>query len=304
MRDVALWCNTIAGSAYIANAAYPMRLRQLPGLSAFASALFIGALTCCVTAQAEVDRPAPVREYRHGFPIGYLNTQDLPDVLALLPPPPGDESAQATADRAYNRASQTVRHGPRGKLATADAQLSFPSAADTFACALGMAVTEAETPYLYQLLRRTLTDVAQTNYVLKDTYKRSRPYVLNGGPTCTPALESKMRKDGSYPSSHAAVGWAWALILAEAAPNQANAILARGLAFGDSRSICNVHWGSDINAGRLVGAATVAKLHSNPEFLSDLSAARAEIAAHHNKLNPPRDCAAESAALSIHIPQP
>jgi len=237
--------------------------------------------------------------------MGYLSAQDLPDVLTLVPPPPTDSSAQAAADRAYNRASQTVRNGPRGRLATADAQLALPAAAETFSCALGVGVSDADTPYVFQLLRRTLTDVAQTNSLLKDTYKRLRPYAVNDGPTCTPALEAKMRKDGSYPSSHAAAGWAWALILAEVAPQQANALMARGLAFGESRSICNVHWGSDINAGRIVGAATVAKLHSSAEFTADVAAAKAEIQGRRAKGSlPARDCTAENSALAIHVPAP
>jgi acid phosphatase (class A) len=45
------------------------------------------------------------------------------------------------------------------------------------------------------------------------------------------------------------VGWAWALILAEISPEQSDAILARGAAYGASRNVCNVHWRSDVNAG-------------------------------------------------------
>ena len=32
--------------------------------------------------------------------------------------------------------------------------------------------------------------------------------------------------------------------------------------------VCNVHWNSDVREGRIVAAAVVAKLHSNPEFLT------------------------------------
>jgi len=49
--------------------------------------------------------------------------------------------------------------------------------------------------------------------------------------------------------------------------------------FGQSRIICNVHWQSDVNQGRIMGAATVARLHADPGFLADLEAAKAEIAA-------------------------
>ncbi len=39
----------------------------------------------------------------------------------------------------------------------------------------------------------------------------------NNAPVCTPEDEEKLRKDGSYPSGHTALGWAWALILTEIA---------------------------------------------------------------------------------------
>jgi len=68
----------------------------------------------------------------------------------------------------------------------------------------------------------------------------------NGAPVCTPEDEEVLRKDGFYPSGHTALGWAWALILTEIAPDRADAILARGRAFGVSRNICNVHWHSDV----------------------------------------------------------
>lgn len=73
------------------------------------------------------------------------------------------------------------------------------------------------------------------------------------------------------------MGWAWALILSELAPDRADAILARGLAYGESRVICGVHYASDVEAGRLVGAAMVARLKADPTFQSDFIEARREI---------------------------
>jgi len=87
-----------------------------------------------------------------------------------------------------------------------------------------------------------------------------------------------LRKDGSYPSGHTAIGWAWALLLCEISPEQSNAILRRGWEFGQSRIICNVHWQSDVNQGRIMGAATVARLHADPVFLADLESSKNEIA--------------------------
>jgi len=69
--------------------------------------------------------------------------------------------------------------------------------------------------------------------------------------------------------------------------------------FGQSRVICNAHWQSDVDAGRIMGAATVAKLHSNPEFLADVKAARKEVTAAKVKSAISQlSCAGEDAALS------
>jgi acid phosphatase (class A) len=160
-------------------------------------------------------------------------------------------------------------------------------------------ISEADTPHLYTLLRRSLLDAGRSPYPTKNKYQRARPFTVNGAPMCTPAFDAILRKDGSYPSGHGAVGWAWALILAEVAPDRANEILARGRAFGQSRIVCNVHWTSDIEEGRTMGAAAVAKLHSVAEFRADVAAAQAEVAAARAKgLRPTRDCAKEAAQLA------
>lgn len=123
--------------------------------------------------------------------------------------------------------------------------------------------------------------------------------MVNGQPICTPEEEEMLRGDGSYPSGHTAIGWGWALILSELAPDRAEALLARGRAFGESRNVCNVHWRSDIISGRMVGAAAVARLHTNEDFLADMAAAREEITNMREKgLRPARDCSAETRALT------
>ena len=95
------------------------------------------------------------------------------------------------------------------------------------------------------------------------------------------------------------MGWAWALTLSEIAPEQTDAILARGVTYGESRNVCNVHWYSDVAQGRVIGAGVVARLHAEPEFRADIEAAKSELAAVRAQgLKPTRDCAAEAAALS------
>jgi acid phosphatase (class A) len=130
-----------------------------------------------------------------------------------------------------------------------------------------------------------------------------RPFMVNKEPMCTPAEKVTLENDGSYPSGHTAIGWAWALVLSEISPEQSDAILARGRVFGESRSVCNVHWHSDVIEGRLLGAGTVARLHADPTFRADLDAARAELAAVRAKgRKPTRDCDAEAQAMAVQPP--
>jgi acid phosphatase (class A) len=201
-------------------------------------------------------------------------------------------------DEDVARGSLALRGTPRWEQAALDADLSFPAAAGTFTCALGAPISAEATPHLYQLLRRTLTDAGLSTYTAKDHYKRTRPFVAGKEPICTPAEQAAIEKDGSYPSGHTSIGWAWALVLSEIAPDRTGALLARGVAYGESRNVCNVHWHSDVVQGRTIGAGVVARLHAEPAFRTDLEAARSELAGVRSRGGTPsRDCAAEAAAL-------
>jgi acid phosphatase (class A) len=234
---------------------------------------------------------------------GYLTSDALPNSEALLPPPPAAHSTALALDYDISRNSLTLRDSPRWTLAAEDADLTFPRVAGTFSCALNAPITEQDTPRLYILMRRARTDASLSTYKAKDKYVRTRPFVVNGERTCSPNDEQSLRNNGSYPSGHTTIGWAWALILAEISPERADAILARGRSFGQSRVICNVHWQSDVVEGRFMGAATVARLHADPVFRAELETARTELAAARAKgLKPTRDCKAETNALAQYPP--
>jgi len=237
-----------------------------------------------------------VPEIRRGVPAGYLQTEDRPDSVAILPVPPAPGSAAHALDVAINEYNLTLRDTPRWDQAMTDAVTRFPQAAGIFSCALNAPITEANAPYLYMLLRRTLIDAGRSTVAAKEFYKRPRPLHVNGEPSC------KNTETYSYPSGHTSAGWAWALILSEIDPEHTEAILARGRAFGESRMVCNLHWQSDVQEGRTVGAAAVARLHADPTFLADMELAKAEFKGIREKgLPPSRDCKAESEALAESI---
>ena len=258
------------------------------------------ALSACASAPDLSGKPFSAAGLPPGLIEGYLTADAVPSSLVQVPPPPAAGSAALALDLDIAQRSFALRDTPRWTQAIIDAELDFPHAAGAFSCALDIGITPTDTPRLYLLLRKTLTDFARTTYSAKVQYQRTRPFIENGRPMCTPASAEQLSHDGSYPSGHNAIGWGWALILAEIAPEQTDALLVRGRNYGESRNVCNVHWHSDVMQGRLVGAGTVARLHADPVFRNDLAAAKAEIAAARRRgSKPTRDCVAEAASLAM-----
>jgi acid phosphatase (class A) len=274
-----------------------MHPRPHPRLLALSAIFCASVTTGCATTPSV---PEPVEEIRPGILAGYLPMDSLPSSLKLLPPPPAEGSLAYELDRELNAQLLTLQGSPRFEQAALDNDLSFPNAAAHFSCAVGISITPMDTPFLYQLLRRSLADAGLATYTAKNHYQRRRPFLVNEASNCAPEREQAMlAEDGSYPSGHTAIGWAWALILSTLAPERAEAILIRGMTYGESRAICNVHWPSDVVAGRTVGAAAVALLQADATFLRDLQSARKEIAdARVRGLTPERDCDAELEVLA------
>lgn len=227
--------------------------------------------------QAVTSLSLEIEEIHEGILEGYLSKVEIPNSLLLVPPPPQEGSAAYKLDQEIAANYVELEDEDRKTQAANDAVLSFPEATEAFNIILDIKISEETTPNLYMILRRTLADAGLSTYAAKNNYQRKRPFMVNNTPICTPEEEDMLRKDGSYPSGHTAIGWAWALILTEVFPNQTDAILERGMEFGISRNVCNVHWHSDVVYGRIMGAAAVAKLHANTQFLIDLEAAKKEI---------------------------
>lgn len=266
-------------------------VRPLPAL-----ALAIALAGCAATSSRTTAVEASVTTRA----VGYLAADAVPASLQLVPAPPTAGSAAFALDEQVSRQARALRGTPRFLQATSDAELAFPTGANQFSCAIDLDVDAEHTPALYRLLERSRIDASAATRAAKHRYQRPRPFTVNGEPTCTPADETALRGNGSYPSGHTAIGWAWALILSEIVPERADAIQARGRNYGESRLVCNVHWQSDILEGRFMGAAAVARLHGNAAFEQDLQAARREIAlAHRAGRHASRDCAAEEAVLKV-----
>ena len=258
---------------------------------------------CAATHAASTDAPAaaPTKDGMQRpaslLAGGYLPRGAAPDSLLLNPPPPAPGSAAEARDIEAATAAVALRGTPRWDQAAIDADLFSPKTVGIFSCAAGFEIDPAKLPKLAALLRKAGPDMAMAVYPSKRKYQRARPFTVNNQPTCTPRDEDLLRRDGSYPSGHSAIGYGWGLLLAEIIPERATQLVARGRAFGDSRRVCNVHWLSDVEEGRVVATAVFARLHAETAFRGDVDAARGELAAQRSKLAAP-DCVRENAALA------
>jgi acid phosphatase (class A) len=221
----------------------------------------------------------------------------LPDSALLAPLAPAAGSRTEARDQEETAAAIKAQGGQRWAQAKRDADLTAPT--EIFSCVLGLDLREANIPKTTILVRRALVDLGLSTSGAKQKFKRERPFVVNKAPLCTPEIEAGLRGDGSYPSGHSAIGWGLGLILSEAVPDRTNELLIRARSFGQSRVICNAHWQSDVEEGRIIASAAVAKMHSLPEFRADMEAARAELAALRasGKTAPQARCAVEREGL-------
>ncbi|WP_395394708.1 phosphatase PAP2 family protein [Novosphingobium sp. BL-8A] len=268
-------------------------------MAAGAAGMAIGqaqvATPAATTSQTDATRAAMAAIMRNG---SYLPRGGAPNSLLFNPAPPAPGSAAKARDEEAAAAAIAMQGTPRWEQAKIDADLFTPKVTDTFSCAAGFRIGAETTPKVQALLMKSMMDFGLASYPTKNRYQRPRPFMENGKATCTPDQEAMLRKDGSYPSGHSAIGFGMGLILADLVPDRAGELVARGRAFGESRRICNVHWLSDIEEGRIVAAAVFARLNAEPAFVADVAAARAELAEKRASLPVP-DCARENAALAM-----
>lgn len=236
----------------------------------------VAALSACASASGPAQTPtvaAPVPTKL----AGYFASNPL-DGKAILGPPPAADSAHGKADRALFEETRKLEGSARWKTAIQDNDLWRGGALKRFSCALGVDLSERQTPTAWKILHKIELDGRTVGTPAKDFYDRKRPMIGNDAPICVPR-EDWMKTNASYPSGHAMVAWSWGLILAELAPAKADPLLTLGRDSGESRMVCGVHFISDVEAGRTLAAGMVARLHAEPAFMADMAAAKREIAA-------------------------
>ena len=226
------------------------------------------ALAACATA---TPTPAPSTQPTHPV-TAERNPAVQVDALVFLPPPPEANGALELAERAIVRGPWSAA---RRQQALEDNAID-PFAA--FDSVLGLQFNEAALPATAAVLDRAGRAAGFAGDPVKFAHRRARPFLSDGAIRPCIANDERLRASFSYPSGHAALGFGWALVLAELVPSRADAIIERGRDFTWSRVVCGVHYPSDVEAGRTVAAAAIARLHGDAEFRRLLDAAQRELA--------------------------
>ena len=239
-----------------------------------------GIIAVLLMAAAPVAaQPVPAMMAAAPAMAGYAAGQSPLALLRLLPPPPEAGSSEEQADQFLYRQSRRGIGKADWQAAIGQLSVTSPSFVKAVSCALGATLTPQTTPATMVLLRRAGTDLGRAVFAAKDYYKRPRPFTTDKGKACDPdaAIDGGKALGFAYPSGHAAVGWLWGLILADARPERSAALLKFGKSTGDLRIACRVHWASDVTGGRLMATALYQQIADSAEYKADLAKARSEL---------------------------
>lgn len=210
----------------------------------------------------------------------YFDSEEMPNAVIWLPAPPDTNATQFVYDITQYMWGKAQRlDSARRQQAIDNAVYEIADMIEQFSVPFGMEISKEKTPAIYHVVSRGVITARLSATKPKAEYMRKRPYARFNEPTLVPEEEEELRTNGSYPSGHTVRGWAMALLLCEINPEAQDDILELGYQWGQSRVIAGYHWQSDVDAARMLAAASYARLHTSAEFLADMAAARAEYAA-------------------------
>ena len=209
------------------------------------------------------------------FPIDYI-----PDAAKYLPDPPVIGTVPFAYDVNQHITNSKKRSTNEGKSAIEDIELSIERMCTIYSPAFGKSISPTATPQIYKLINRTFLTGKPAYSLAKAKYVRLRPFYLLNEHTAYIPGENQTNFEQfvstSYPSGHSSQAWLIAMLLAEINSSNAEAVLARGYKYGQSRVITGYHWQSDVESGRLLDSAIYAHLHASDEFMKMMDLAKEE----------------------------
>ena len=209
----------------------------------------------------------------------YFELGQLPKLINIMPAPPAFDSPEFANDIVrYGWGKQQRQDSARVAMAIADAEWNdMTRLFGLWKDAFGLEISETGTPEIYKLLVNSLATTDPMRKETKAFYHRQRPFERFDD-TMPSHEEDELRGEGSYPSGHSLRGWGISLLLAQIAPEHADAIYRRGWDYCNSRVIVGAHWQSDVDASRTAASIGFCALQGSREFLTQMRKAQAEYA--------------------------
>ena len=209
----------------------------------------------------------------------YIPESGMPDVVKIVPAPPQDPSPDCDHDiLRYMWGKKMRADSLRAAMAERDAIWDLDTLAAIFSEPFGMKISPKGTPEIYQAFVRGIATIELIRVRPKAYFHRIRPFARYGDHMLSTWEEDELRGEGSYPSGHTIRGWSAALILSEINPDAAEALFARGWAYGESRVIVGAHWQSDVDASRPAASIGYSFLQTSLAWRSQMLLAKAEFA--------------------------
>jgi acid phosphatase (class A) len=230
-------------------------------------AVAVSLLAACAAPAAS--QPSPRSQRAAGVPASAVTAAGAAagvDVWAITGPCPVPGSSGWQEDLAIVLWVQEARTAEEVQRAASEVELGPEALAD----ASGRALDPARRPLTRALLLEAERRALAVYGTLKAHCDRPRPYAADA--RVAPAVEKE--PSPAFPSGHATRGALYARLLAELAPERAPALLERGRQIGFDRVRAGVHWPSDVEAGRKLGAALAEAWLRRPEFRERLEQVR------------------------------
>jgi acid phosphatase (class A) len=198
----------------------------------------------------------------------YLRADQL-DVRVLLPTPPAEGSPELELELAKMHeieAHRTPEQAAQAKADDAEESMFF------FATVFGPKFNRKDLPMTSILSDRLRANEVAVNNPVKAAFARNRPNMEDS--TLHPVCPGDTK---AYISGHAMNGYVEGLALAAALPEYHDAIHKRMNEYAFNRLVCGVHYPADIEGSKRLAYAMTAIITSNPAYLRDFAAARAEL---------------------------
>jgi acid phosphatase (class A) len=182
-------------------------------------------------------------------------------LVKLLPPPPCETCEETKAELAELASLEHSRTPEQEIAAIEDAKGSVAR----FIEGAGISVDAKSFEDCDDFFKKRRKEEVAAVEAAKNAFCRLRPFKTQGN-SLHPVQGAKPEDSFSYPSGHAAWGATIGLLLARMMPERRADLYRRINGYAQSRMLAGVHFRSDVEAGKLIGAALVNSLNEAPGF--------------------------------------